>query len=468
MRLWMLVFWVMLAVQASGRLNVLFLCVDDLRPELGAFGAGYVESPAMDGLAASGRAFERHYVQAPTCGASRYALLTGRYGGSRRGNDAIFQFAAQHGKEAGSLPEVMRGGGYVTVAVGKVSHHPGGLGGAGWNDPRKVELPGGWDRSYMPGQPKPWKDPQAAMHGYADGKARKAGVTPATEHVAGDDMTYTDGWIAAAAMGELEELKGQAKPFFLAVGLMKPHLPFACPEAYRDRYAKVALPPIPHPAKPPGLTTWHKSEEFMGNYSHAGRDPRTDPAYADELRRSYAACVTYADTQIGKILAKLGELGLAESTIVVLWGDHGYHLGEHSIWGKHSLFEESLRSPLIIRVPGMVAGGTPAPAVVETVDIYPTLAELCKVAVPAGLSGQSLVPMLNKPDARGRSAISYSPSAVTIRTETHRLIRHNGSPAGIELYDHRGAGETENIAAKHPEIVAMLAAEIDARMEPKR
>ena len=454
-----------LSLPLSARPNVLFLAVDDLRPELGSFGAGHIHSPAMDSIAASGRAFHRHYVQAPTCGASRYALLAGRYARTpaRRENGAIFNYAANHDKEPPSLPGLFRKNGYRTVSLGKISHHPGGLGGTRWNDPKQPELPDAWDHHEMPGTP--WKDPVSAMHAYANGKARGPG-TPGLEHVDGDDKTYTDGWIAEAAIRELDDLAKRGQPFFLAVGLMKPHLPFACPKIYRDRYTDVKLPTIPHPDKPEGLSTWHASGEFK-RYNHHGRDPRTDAAYADEVRRSYAACVSYTDAQIAKIMARLDELKLTDSTVIVLWGDHGYHLGEHDIWGKHSLFEESLRAPLVIRTPGMTAAGTASQAVVETVDIYPTLGALCQVPLPENLDGHSLVPLLADPQAEGRSAISYSPGKETLRSGSHRLIRHrekNQEPR-YELYDHRDEpGETRNIADQNPDLVRELAAEIDRRL----
>lgn len=454
-----------LTLPLGARPNVLFFAVDDLRPELASFGASHIQSPAMDAIAASGRAFHRHYVQAPTCGASRYALLTGRYARTpaRRENGAIFNYAANHAKETPSLPELFRKNGYRTVSLGKISHNPGGLGGPRWNDPKQPELPDAWDLHEMP--TPPWPDPVAAMHGYANGKARGPN-TPGIEHVDGDDKTYTDGWIAEAAIRELNDLAKREQPFFLAVGLMKPHLPFACPQSYRDHYTDVKLPAIPHPNKPEGPSTWHVSGEFL-RYNHGGRHPRTDAAYADEVRRAYAACVTYTDTQIAKIMARLDELELTDSTIILLWGDHGYHLGEHDVWGKHTLFEESLRAPLVIRTPGMTAAGTASQAVVETVDIYPTLGALCNVPLPEKLDGRPLIGLLDNPKSEGRAAISYAPGKETLRSESHRLIRHRGkgAEADYELYDHRAdPGETQNIAAKNPDLVRELAAELDLRM----
>jgi iduronate 2-sulfatase len=247
---------------------------------------------------------------------------------------------------------------------------------------------------------------------------------------------------------------------------MKPHLPFACPKSYRDRYNDVTLPAIPHPGKPEGLSTWHGSGEFF-RYNYGGRNPRNDAAYADEVRKSYAACVTYTDTQTAKIMARLDELKLTKNTIVVLRGDHGYHLGEHDVWGKHTLFEESLRAPLVIRTPGLTAAGTASQAVAETVDIYPTLGALCKLPLPEQLDGRSLEKLLADPQAGGHSAIAYAPGKETLRSDSQRLIRHGGKGAksGYELYDHRSdPGETKNIAEQQPDLVRALAAEIDRRL----
>jgi iduronate 2-sulfatase len=458
-------FLALLAPAFAAKPNVLLICVDDLRPELKSFGAGHIHSPAMDSLAATGRAFTRHYVQAPTCGASRYTLLTGKYGKTpaQKGNDALMASAKDADKQPFSLPRQFRENGYRTVAVGKVSHYPGGLGGKDWNDPAKTEMPGSWDVNIMP--TGPWKTPQAAMHGYADGVPRGSG-TPVSEHKEGDDMRYTDGWVSKEALKQMDGLAEKKEPFFLAVGIMKPHLPFACPKPYLDLYAKAEFPPIPHPQKPAGLSTWHNSGEF-NRYARGPRDPWKEPAYADDIRRSYAACVSFADAQVAQLLAHLEKRGLAENTIVVLWGDHGWHLGEHAIWGKHTLFEESLRAPLVIRAPGMKHAGQATEAIVETIDLYPTLCELAGVPVLAGLSGSSLLPHLDDPKTSGGEAVSYFGANETIRTDRHRLIRHNNGkkqPA-YELYDHSSPEkETKNIANAHPDLVRDLAAKLDAKL----
>ncbi|MEC5129644.1 sulfatase [Verrucomicrobiales bacterium BCK34] len=449
---------------AEGKMNVLLICVDDLRPELKCYGVDYIHSPNIDALAAGGRIFTRHYVQAPTCGASRFTLLTGKYGGSN--NDALFHrskaLVAKPESVDPSMPAWFKDRGYTTVSVGKVSHHPGGLGGPDWNDPSLPEMPNSWDRNLLPFGP--WQHPRGWMHGLANGEIRvKAGEMDLFQAVEGPDTIYPDGAAVDLTLEELEALgKGAPeKPFFLATGILRPHLPFGAPAGYLELYNDVELPATPHPTKPEGKTTWHKSGEFM-KYNRWGKDPNTDPAFALEVRRHYAACVSYADAQVGRIIAKLDALGLRESTVIVLWGDHGWHLGEHAIWGKHALFEESLRSPLIISHPGIAEPGAATSGIVETLDLFPTLTDLTGLETPSFTQGRSLRPLLENPEAEGGEAHSYSKNIRTIRTDRYRLIAHQGGH--YELYDEVGPdGETRNIAAQNPAVVEALAAKIEAR-----
>lgn len=463
----------MVEAQELKRPNVLLICVDDLRPELNCFGVDYIHSPNIDGLAKSGVRFTRHYVQAPTCGASRYALLTGCYGGSNNG--ALFQRAGQiaNGKEVPlSMPAWFRQRGFTTVSVGKVSHHPGGLGGPDWNDPTKPELPQAWDRNFGPAGK--WKHPRGWMHGLADGEIRKkAGEMDVFQSKPGNDETYPDGESTNVALEQLDLLMAdEKKPFFLAVGLLRPHLPFGAPAKYMDRYRNAELPPIAHPQKPSGKTTWHGSGEFM-KYNRWGKNPNNDAQFATDVRRHYAACVSYADAQVGKLLERIeSNSAVHENTIVVLWGDHGWHLGEHAIWGKHSLFEESLRSPLIIRLPkrlrpslGSGRMGSASDNVVQTVDIFPTLCELLGVPKPAGVkgNGRSLVDAMKSKSMPEGNAVSYSGKAQTLRTSRFRLILHKTGE--VELYDHQGNGETENVANTMPGVVRELKAKLAERLE---
>ena len=445
------------------RPNILLICVDDLRPELKSFGVDYIRSPNIDRLAKSGRAFHNHYVNAPTCGASRYTLLTGKYGPSS--NYALFDRAKQLTQSQHtislSMPAWFRSHGYTTVAVGKVSHHPGGLAGKYWNDPTKLEMPDAWDANLQPlGD---WQHPRGIMHALSAGKIRvKANEHPVYEAFDGDDHSYPDGWITETALNQLELLDASDQPFFLAVGFIRPHLPFGAPKKYHDLYAELELPPIPHAEKPQHQSTWHASGEFM-KYERWSRNPNTDSAFADEVRRHYAACVSYVDAQVGKLMERLEQSTLGENTIVILWGDHGWHLGEHSVWGKHTLFEESLRSPLIIRYSRIPSPGQASTAIVETTDIFPTLCEIAQLPSPDFVNGTTLTPQLINPSHKGHVAISYHDKRTSIRTECYRLVLHPDGYA--ELYDHSSSrGEINNIAEDHPQLVNQMKLELKTRL----
>jgi len=451
--------------QISQKPNVLLICVDDLRPELKNFGADYISAPNIDAFAAKGVTFQKHFVNAPSCGPSRYTLLTGEYGPA--GNNALFQRAGKivRGTEGinKSMPEWFKTNGYTTVSVGKVSHHPGGRGGKNWNDSTKIEMPNAWDKHLMPVEE--WEHPRGMMHGLAHGEIRvKSSNIDVYQTVEGDDNIYPDGAIADEALNQIRKLtSNKEKPFFLAVGIIKPHLPFGAPKSYYDRYDGVELPAIKHPKKPNGKTTWHGSGEFK-KYNSWGKNPNKDSGFADEVRRHYAASVSYADAQIGKVLAELKRTGADKNTIVVIWGDHGWHLGEHAIWGKHSLFEESLHSPLIIHYPGIKHKGANADAIVETVDIFPTLCDLTDVDIPKYAKGTSLKDILVAPISEGHTAIAYTSKARTIRTASHRMTLHKDG--FVELYDHTAPEkETKNIAEEHPKLVEKLKSTLNKRLD---
>jgi iduronate 2-sulfatase len=453
--------------QATQKPNVLLICIDDLRPELKSFGANYIQSPNIDALAESGISFQKHYVNAPSCGPSRYTLLTGQYGPAD--NYALFKRAdiIKDGKETvqPSMPEWFRTHGYTTVSVGKVSHHPGGRGGDNWDDNSIIEMPNAWDKHLLPvGE---WQHPRGVMHGLAHGEIReKSSEMDVFQSSEGNDNIYPDGLITDEALKQLNELStNKAKPFFMAVGIIKPHLPFGAPKSYFDSYAKTKIPAIKHPNKPEGRTTWHSSNEFK-QYNLWGKDPNTDADFAEDLRKHYAACVSYADAQVGKILKELKRTGADKNTIVVLWGDHGWHLGEHAIWGKHSLFEESLRSPMILSYPGMENRNAKTNAIVETLDIFPTLCDLANLETPKFAQGISLRHIVDNPLINGHFAYAYFKNASTVRTKTHRMTLHNDGY--VELYDHTSsAKETKNVANENAELVAELKNNLITRLELK-
>jgi arylsulfatase A-like enzyme len=363
--------------------------------------------------------------------------------------------------------------GYTTVCLGKVSHSPSGLHGderEGDGDEQvpagKPELPFSWSRLWGPvGE---WGSVGKAFFAYAGGRTRVRGQSPATE--AGDvsDHGYPDALIADEAVRELQRLKD--KPFFLAVGFFKPHLPFNSPKKYWELYDEKTLPLAPNPVSPAGLEiAAHKSGELLGTYTIAGERRKTvgEPE-ARLLRHGYFAAVSYVDVQVGRVLDELDRLGLATNTIVVVWGDHGWHLGDVGAWGKHALHERALRSTLLIRQPGAAQPGTATARIVEAVDLFPTLAEACQLPAPARLDGHSLMPLLRDPQAEWpHVARWFWGEGEAVRTDRWCLKQWTGSGGKLgrtELFDHKNdPDELCNVAAKHPEVVAELRGQLLTR-----
>ncbi len=462
--------------------NVLFICVDDLRPQLPCYGKDFMVTPNLDRLAAESLVFDKHFVQAPTCGASRCSLLTGMRPQTIQAltNSAFDAMPREDMGRPNSLPDLFRRNGYTTVSVGKVTHSPNGrrcpkpsrkvdaAGNMIYDGPadRESELPLAWDRVYAPtGE---WGDPWSAFFGYAGGKTRNYGEekTPACEAANVPDTGYPDGLIAEAAIQELNAL--QHNPFFLAVGFYKPHLPFCSPRKYWDLYDRASLPLPEHRDPPKNVDlklSLNRNSELVNNYAALNSPEEATEAETRLLRHGYFACVSYVDALIGKVLGELDRLDLRENTAVVVWGDHGFHLGDLYVWGKHTTFDFSLRSPLIMSLPGIAGQGSHIPAVVESLDIYPTLAEYCGLTPPAGLDGASLLPCLEDGayhDKKG--AYGYwkrgEYKAITLRTPEYRIVEWTdaaGAVVQVELYDHKNdPGETVNIADAHPGVKANL------------
>lgn len=457
------------AFAAEKKLNVLFIAVDDLRAELRCYGLDYVQSPHLDRLASQGVLFTNHFVQVPTCGASRYALLTGRSPCRTRAlsNQAMYAGPTQLNQEqttgAQTMPELFRRSGYHTVLIGKISHTADGkvFEYNGRGDGRD-EMPHAWDEMATPYGP--WKRGWGIFFAYANGVHREdgGGHRDLMQFVAEKDEDLPDGLMARTAIEKLRDLQGGSQPFFMGLGFFKPHLPFVAPKCDWEAMATVDVPPPAHPEKVDS-PYWHKSGEF---YKYDMPFEKTRPmATADQVtaRRAYLACVRYVDRQVGKVLTELDRLGLAESTIVVVWGDHGWHLGDSAIWGKHSPFERALNSTLIVRAPGVSRPGLQCDALVETLDLYPTLIDLCKpefTKTEHPLDGRSLRPLLTGDKATiHEAAFSYWGAAVSVRTPDHRLITSLGKsgPTKTELYDMRqGPDPVENVADQKPELVKTL------------
>ncbi|MBT8043839.1 MAG: sulfatase [Verrucomicrobiae bacterium] len=420
MKIFTILFFLLALTTAYSKPNVLLICIDDLNTQLACYGHSHVQSPNIDKLASQGRQFSRHYVQAPTCGASRFSLLIGKYP-PPNGNNGLIGKHYLKKNPTPSLPLWFKSKGYQTVAIGKISHHPGGLMGKDWNDPQKPEMPGAWTRSLMPCGD--WKTPRGAMHGYAGGKARTRAYSPRFETTT-NQPAYPDDLILAGAKKQIDTLTKSNKSWLLAVGFIKPHLPFTAPKRLLDLYKNTAFPPIPSPDKPVGPSLWHGSSEFMRNYADKN-DPRKDADYALDVRKHYAASTSYVDDSVGKLLGHLKKSGVADNTIIIIWGDHGFSLGEKKIWGKHHLYHTALHSPLIIKLPNQKSAGTATKAIAETIDIYPTLCELAGIPLPTGLDGMSLAKIVSDPAATSDgTAISYwAGNKSVITKDTHTIFK---------------------------------------------
>ena len=423
--------------------NVLFIAIDDLRPELGCYGQEHILSPNIDRIAQTGIVFNKTYCNVPVCGASRASLLTG----VRPGNKRFKTFLAKADDDLPghlSLPRHLKNSGYYTVSLGKVYH-------------QKMDDTAGWsERPWHPktsGVTRDYILPASIDTVKNNSTKKKNGNGPAWEAAEGDDDIYNDGKTTLKALQKLEQLNEQNQPFFLAVGYYKPHLPFNAPKKYWDMYNRDSInlamnPYIPQNAPNAAI---HNNNELRKQYHGVPEEAPLPNDYARSLRHGYYACISYIDAQIGMLVSKLKELELDNNTIIVIWGDHGWNLGEHTMWCKHNNFITSLRAPLIINIPGKTSG-TKSDAISEFVDSYPTITELCGVETPSHCEGSSLVKAIEDHSYEGKKA-TYSKwhNGLTIRTKRYQYTEWT-NPKTKEvyarmLYDHvTDPNENMNIA----------------------
>ncbi|MBM3854239.1 MAG: sulfatase [Verrucomicrobia bacterium] len=416
----------------SQKPNVLFIAVDDLRVSLGCYGDPLAKSPNIDRLASQARVFTRAYTMQAVCGPARTAIMTGRLPDQTRVWHNRNLFRDTH-PDTVTLPQLFKQHGYHAQGLGKT-----------FSGDEREEDPASWS---VPATLKAegWKN-------YVLPRSEGSGKQAPYEAADVPDDGYTDGKLANLAVETLGKLKQQGKPFFLAVGFFKPHLPFNAPKKYWDLHdpAKFDLPGESERVQGAPDAAYHSHRE-LGGYIGMPKDERLDAAQTRTLRHGYYACVSYTDAQIGKVLAALDRHNLAGNTIVVLWGDHGYALGDAGRWCKGTNFELDARVPFLVRTPGLAQPGRPTSSLIEYVDIYPTLAELAGLPAPAYLAGRSFTPILRDPAQPGREfalsqfARPFNPGApqamgYTIRTATHRYTRWVDWPArqttAEELYDY--------------------------------
>jgi len=458
-----------LHTQAQQKPNILFIAIDDLRTQLGAYGQEQMHTPNLDKLASEARLFNHHYVQVPTCGPSRACLLTGK--AVKQKSDISHGLLGQtlKGQPEKELPETfvhhLKRNGYYTVGMGKISHSDNGhLGRIGRGEKSSLELPHSWD-CFVNDENCPWRG-NGLLHAYVNGKHHldKGEYRPAFEITDVEDEAYPDGRLANLATQQLEKLAKKEQPFFMAVGFYKPHLPFCAPKKYWDMYDADKIPLSPNPDLPEGVNKvfLHPSAEFFQQYSHpeyGGLGKRVSDEYAKQVIHANYAATSYSDAQVGKVLNKLKELGLDKNTIIIVWGDHGWHLGDHTIWGKHSTFERALNSAFMVKTPDMKKPGVKTDGLIATIDVYPTLCELAGIEAPEGLEGKSFVPLLKNPKGKGKEAVvSYWRDILSMRTDRYRFaVFNNGEQQEFMLFDHKNdPNETVNIADKNPDVVKEL------------
>ncbi|MFH5803339.1 sulfatase [Alienimonas sp. DA493] len=401
------------------RPNVLFIAIDDLRPELGCYGNELVHSPNLDALAADGMRFDRAYCQQAICSPSRASLMTGKLPDEIGvvENTAYFR---ELNPDVVTLPQQFKKHGYETVYSGKIYHGKMTDEEHSWSRPAsrkgipRPQTPGGYN--VPENQRTFFKNRDEILAKY--GRERSGGLIHGPAFEAGDvpDVAYVDGYNTAVAIQTLGELVEGDEPWFLGMGYVRPHLPFNCPRRYFDLYdpAEIELPDHVAPPTDGSALGLHASFELRTRHGIPKEGPIGDDL-ARELIHAYLACTSYVDAQIGRLLAALDEAGVRENTIVVVWGDHGWHLGEMGVWGKATNYEIATRVPLIVWTPpGLLEGatrGASTDALVELVDLYPTLYDLAGVPAPDGLAGRSLCPLLTEPQAEWKAvARSQFPS----------------------------------------------------------
>jgi len=447
------------AIGAADKPNVLFIAVDDLRPEFGAYGKTYIKSPNLDKLAARGITFNRAYCQQAVCSPSRTCVLTGCRPDTTKVYDLMTHFRKAI-PDVVTLPQHFKQNGYYVQGMGKL-YHPG------FDD--------------EPSWSTPWTAPKGVL-GYGtkeaqaivqavreklmkDGKTPKE-VTqmargPAFESADVKDDAYYDGALANMAIDTLRQLKEKKQPFFLGVGFIKPHLPFVAPKKYWDMYDPAKIELAKNPFRPKNAPQYAVLDGGELLYYHGIPKGHIPDDLARQLKHGYYAAISYMDAQLGRVIDELDKLGLKDNTIIVLWGDHGWKLGEHDAWCKHSNVELDTNAPLLMVVPGMKTAGKRSDALVEFVDIYPTLADLCGLSLPKHLEGVSFAPVLKNPEMLWKlAAFSQYPRGdggkkmmgYSMRTDQHRFTRwvdkdNPGRIFAVELYDHKtDPAENTNVA----------------------
>ena len=444
--------------------NVLLICVDDLKPVLGCYGDKLVKTPNIDRLASRSMRFDAAYCNQAVCSPSRNALLTGLRPQTLGIYDLGTNFR-QGRQNAVTMPQWFKANGYSAQGMGKIFH----VGHGNTNDEAS------WSVPYFRGKVVDYALPENKRE-LSREEAMFDNKSPANlprgaalENADVPDDTYSDGKVAAEAIRRLEAAaKNPGEPVFLAVGFLKPHLPFCAPRKYWDLY-KTDQFQLPAVRRAPKGAPAYAPTAFgeLRNYKDVPDKGEIPEDLQRKLIHGYHAATSYMDAQVGKVLDALDASPLKDNTVIVLWGDHGWHLGDHGMWSKHTNYEQATRIPLLVKAAGQTKGGASG-AMVETVDIYPTLCELAGLKTPEKLDGISFAPLVTGKSAQGeRDHVTHvfprgNRLGRAIRTPTHRFVEWKtiGAPADtaeVELYDYAADPlERKNLAREQPETVARM------------
>ncbi|MBS1824928.1 MAG: sulfatase [Acidobacteria bacterium] len=447
--------------QATERPNVLFIAADDMNNSLGCYGHPIVKTPNLDKLAARGVRFDRAYCQYPLCGPSRCSLLTGLRPDSTHIKENNISVRDRL-PDVVTLPQLFKNNGWRSVRAGKMYHMdvPGSVGTNKWDDPPS------WDVAISP----PGSEQRTKGEGGNIIPGRKAGWQVIS--FAGDGKDQADEKATEIAFDTISS--NANRPWFLGLGYLRPHVPHVAPSRFFDLYPLGSIPAPVNPAN--DLDDIPEASEIAINTRAKDMGGMNDHEKKQAIRAYYAS-VSYMDWQVGRVLDALEKSGQARRTIVVFWGDHGWHLGEHHRWHKRSLFEESMRAPLIMAAPGAKGNGKATRSLVEFVDIYPTLADLARLQPPPNLEGQSMKPLLDNPSRAFKSAafsMVTAPNEIEGRAvvnDRYRYIRWTGPKPGEELYDRQAdPREFTNLAAmgQHAKTLQQMRATLDAGWKAAR
>lgn len=422
---------------AAPKPNVLFIAIDDLRPELGCYGDTVAQTPNIDRLASEGTLFQRAYCQVAVCGASRASMMTGILPTKTRFVDYLAR-ADVDTPNAATMAQTFRESGYTTLAHGKIFHKGADTAERSWSEkPRGTGL--SHKHSYDPATTETKSE-------------RGSGLFYESSDVSDD--AYTDGVVAARTIEDLRRFKESGEPFFIGCGFIRPHLPFYAPKRYWDLYDSEKIPLASYRVRPEDAPDSLRGSNEFRSYALGDYDLDSD-AFHRKMRHGYLASTSYVDKLVGDVLDELESLGLADNTIVVIWGDHGWHLGEYNFWGKHNTMHLATRIPLIVKAPGKPQGAS-TEALVSSIDLFPTLCALAGIDVPASVQGKSFAAVLGDPETKINEAVytRYRNADAVVTDRFNYTLYENGEEM---LYDlEADPGETANLVS-NPEYETHLA-----------